>query len=562
MTLVLTFSVTLTTAADETANNLRGQTAGVRKIRQQASAMDREVQAIRELMEASGVISEESLEAVKRISANVDSAANESLNKALVHIAEARDNIADAAPHVASAIKEQDAAEKSLKDAHREATVWAQVSLLIERLTRLRGDLAVLQEEARETHDSSLAGDEVDSEAIAEKQHRLADRLDPAQEALTFLREEGEMPEAAPQDAGKRLDTAAHTIAQDLEDEQYSNAITGQTDLIAWIDRILNQLEEKQPEAQPQQQTIQNMVQQIEEQNQDIQEFQDQQQQDQQTQQEQSPQQEQAQQPDQTQQDQAQQTPQKLQEQQQQLSQQLHEMNQRQAQAETKKAQMEMEKGNMPKAQEHNQKAKDMLEQTMAKMQAMQDMIQQVKEQNRDIQEFQKEGQQPTAENEAFNDLQAQQQELSQEMQDMNQQQAQSEAEKAQMEIESGNMPKAQEHNEKAGELLQQAMAAAMGQEEMTAEKKDMPALGDGEEKTEEKTELAGGGPAEEPKEEVDLPNFQTNELNIGEVSTGDGWTRELGESEKTSIRQGAQAEGPKAYKSLADQYFEAIGTN
>jgi len=546
MTLVLTFSVTLTTAADETANNLRGQTAGVRKIRQQASAMDREVQAIRELMEASGVISEESLEAVKRISANVDSAANESLNKALVHIAEARDNIADAAPHVASAIKEQDAAEKSLKDAHREATVWAQVSLLIERLTRLRGDLVVLQEEARETHDSSLAGDVVDSEAIAEKQHRLADRLDPAQEALTFLREEGEMPEAAPQDAGKRLDTAAHTIAQDLEDEQYSNAITGQTDLIAWIDRILNPLEEKQPEAQPQQQAMQEMIQQIEEQNEDIQEFQEEQAQHDQQQQEQA------------QHDQQQQ----LQEQQQQLSQQLHEMNQQQAQAETKKAQMEMEKGNMPKAQEHNQKAKDMLEQTMAKMQAMQDMIQQVKEQNRDIQEFQNEGQQPTAENEAFNDLQAQQQELSQEMQDMNQQQAQSEAEKALMELEAGNMSKAQEHNEKAGELLQQAMAAAMGQEEMTAEKKDMPALGDGEEKTEEKTELAGGGPAEEPKEEVDLPNFQTNELNIGEVSTGDGWTRELGESEKTSIRQGAQAEGPKAYKSLADQYFEAIGTN
>ena len=537
MTLVLTFSVTLTTAADETANNLRGQTAGVRKIRQQASAMDREVQAIRELMEASGVIPEESLEAVKRISANVDSAANESLNKALVHIAEARDNIADAAPHVASAIKEQDAAEKSLKDAHREATVWAQVSLLIERLTRLRGDLVVLQEEARETHDSSLAGDVVDSEAIAEKQHRLADRIDPAQEALTFLREEGEMPEAAPQDAGKRLDTAAHTIAQDLEDEQYSNAITGQTDLIAWIDRILNQLEEKQPEAQPQQQAMQEMIQQIEEQNEDIQEFQEEQ--------------------EQAQHDQQQQ----LQEQQQQLSQQLHEMNQQQAQAETKKAQMEMEKGNMPKAQEHNQKAKDMLEQTMAKMQAMQDMIQQVKEQNRDIQEFQKEGQQPTAENEEFNDLQAQQQELSQEMQDMNQQQAQSEAEKAQMEIESGNMLKAHEHNEKAKELLEQAMAAAMGQEEMKDEKKEMLAPGPGEEESEDKKEMAGGESKEE-KEKKDLPNFQANELDTAEVSTGDGWTRELGESEKTSIRQGAQAEGPKAYKSLADQYFEAIGTN
>jgi hypothetical protein len=105
-------------------------------------------------------------------------------------------------------------------------------------------------------------------------------------------------------------------------------------------------------------------------------------------------------------------------------------------------------------------------------------------------------------------------------------------------------------------------VAAAMGQEEMTAEKKDMPAPGAGEEKTEEKTELAGGGSGEETKEEVDLPNFQTNELDIGEVSTGDGWTRELGESEKTSIRQGAQTEGPKAYKSLADQYFEAIGAN
>jgi hypothetical protein len=542
------FALALTTAADETANNLRGQTAGVRKIRQKASVIDREVQAIRELMEASGVISEESLEAVKRISAEVDSAANESLNKALVHIAEARDNIADAAPHVASAIKEQDAAEKSLKDAHREATVQAQVSLLIERLTRLRGDLVVLQEETRETHDSSLAGDAVDSEAIAEKQHRLADQLDPAQEALTFLREAGEMPEAAPQDAGKRLDTAAHAIAQDLEDEQYSNAVTGQKSLLAWIDRIINHLEEKQPQAQPQVQAIQEMIEQIEEQNQDIQEFQQQQEQAQADQQQQ----------EQAQADQQQQ----LQEQQQQLSQQLQKMNQQQAQAESEKAQAEMEKGNLPKAQEQNEKAREMLQQTMAEMRAMQNVIEQVKEQNQDLQNFQEQGQQPSAENEEFNELQAQQQELAQDIQATNQPQAQAEAEKAQMEMEAGNMSKAQEHNEKAGELLQQAMAAAMGQEEMTAEKKDMPAPGAGEEKTEEKTELAGGGPGEETKEEVDLPNFQTNELDIGEVSTGDGWTRELGESEKTSIRQGAQAEGPKAYKSLADQYFEAIGTN
>jgi len=547
MALMLAFGIALTATADETINDLRRQTASVRKIRQQASAMDREVQAIRELMEASGVISEESLLAVKRISTEIDSAANQSLNKALVHIAEARDNIADAAPHVALAIREQDAAEKSLKDAHREATVQAQVSLLIDRLTRLGEDLVALQEETRETHDSTLAGTKVDSDAIAEKQHRLADQFDPAEEALAFLREAGEMPEAAPLDAGKRLDTAAHAVAQDLEDEQYSNAVTGQTNLLAWIDRIVNQLEEKQPQEQPQQQAMQEMIQQIEEQNQDIQEFQEEQQQ------------EQAQ---DDQQQQLQEQQQQLQEQQQQLSQQLQKMNQQQAQAESEKAQAEMEKGNLPKAQEHNEKAREMLQQTMAEMQAMQNVIEQVKEQNQDLQKFQEQGQQPTAENEEFNELQAQQQELSQEIQATNQPQAQAEAEKAQMEMEAGNMSKAQEHNEKAGELLQQAMAAAMGQEEMTAEKKDMPAPGAGEEKTEEKTELAGGGPGEETKEEVDLPNFQTNELDIGEVSTGDGWTRELGESEKTSIRQGAQTEGPKAYKSLADQYFEAIGAN
>ena len=570
MALMLAFGIALTATADETINDLRRQTASVRKIRQQASAMDREVQAIRELMEASGVISEESLLAVKRISTEIDSAANQSLNKALVHIAEARDNIADAAPHVALAIREQDAAEKSLKDAHREATVQAQVSLLIDRLTRLGEDLVALQEETRETHDSTLAGTKVDSDAIAEKQHRLADQFDPAEEALAFLREAGEMPEAAPLDAGKRLDTAAHAVAQDLEDEQYSNAVTGQTNLLAWIDRIVNQLEEKQPQEQPQQQAMQEMIQQIEEQNQDIQEFQEEQQQEQaqddQQQQEQAQddqqQQEQAQ-DDQQQQEQAQDDQQQqLQEQQQQLSQQLQKMNQQQAQAESEKAQAEMEKGNLPKAQEHNEKAREMLQQTMAEMQAMQNVIEQVKEQNQDLQKFQEQGQQPTAENEEFNELQAQQQELSQEIQATNQPQAQAEAEKAQMEMEAGNMSKAQEHNEKAGELLQQAMAAAMGQEEMTAEKKDMPAPGAGEEKTEEKTELAGGGPGEETKEEVDLPNFQTNELDIGEVSTGDGWTRELGESEKTSIRQGAQTEGPKAYKSLADQYFEAIGAN
>ena len=536
LALILALGIALPMAADETANNLRGQTASVRKIRQQASAMDREVQAIRELMEASGVISEESLLAVKRISTEIDSAANQSLNKALVHIAEARDNIADAAPHVALAIREQDAAEKSLKNAHREATIQAQVSLLMDRLTRLSEDLVTLQEETRESHDSTLAGNAVDSDAIAEKQHRLADRFDPAQEALTFLREAGEIPEAEPEDAGKKLDSAAHAIARDLEDEQYTKAITGQTNLLAWIDRIVNQLEEKQP----QQQAMQEMIQQIEEQNQDIQEFQEEQQQ------------------EQAQDDQQQQ----LQEQQQQLSQQLQKMNQQQAQAESEKAQAEMEKGNLPKAQEHNEKAREMLQQTMAEMQAMQNVIEQVKEQNQDLQKFQEQGQQPSAENEEFNELQAQQQELALDIQVTNQPQAQAEAEKALMEMEAGNMSKAQEHNEKAGELLQQAMAAAMGQEEMTAEKKDMPAPGAGEEKTEEKTELAGGGPGEETKEEVDLPNFQTNELNIGEVSTGDGWTRELGESEKTSIRQGAQAEGPKAYKSLADQYFEAIGTN
>ncbi len=536
LALILALGIALPMAADETANNLRGQTAGVRKIRQQASAMDREVQAIRELMEASGVISEESLLAVKRISTEIDSAANQSLNKALVHIAEARDNIADAAPHVALAIREQDAAEKSLKNAHREATIQAQVSLLMDRLTRLSEDLVTLQEETRESHDSTLAGNAVDSDAIAEKQHRLADRFDPAQEALTFLREAGEIPEAEPEDAGKKLDSAAHAIARDLEDEQYTKAITGQTNLLAWIDRIVNQLEEKQP----QQQAMQEMIQQIEEQNQDIQEFQEEQQQ------------------EQAQDDQQQQ----LQEQQQQLSQQLQKMNQQQAQAESEKAQAEMEKGNLPKAQEHNEKAREMLQQTMAKMQAMQNVIEQVKEQNQDLQKFQEQGQQPSAENEEFNELQAQQQELAQEIQATNQPQAQAEAEKAQMEMEAGNMSKAQEHNEKAGELLQQAVAAAMGQEEMTAEKKDMPAPGAGEEKTEEKTELAGGGSGEETKEEVDLPNFQTNELDIGEVSTGDGWTRELGESEKTSIRQGAQTEGPKAYKSLADQYFEAIGAN
>ncbi len=548
MALMLAFGIALTATADETINDLRRQTAGVRKIRQQAGVIDREVQAIRELMEASGVISEESLLAVKRISTEVDSAANQSLNKALVHIAEARDNIADTAPHIASAIREQDAAEKSLKDAHREATIQAQVSLLIDRLTTLRADLVALQQEARETHDSTLAGNAVDAEVIAEKQHRLADQLDPAQEALIFLREAGEMPEAAPQDAGKRLDTAAHAIAQDLEDEQYSNAVTGQTNLIAWIDRILNQLEEKQPQAQPQEQAIQEMIEQIEEQNQDIQEFQEEQEQAQDDQQQQ----------EQAQDDQQQQ----LQEQQQQLSQQLQKMNQQQAQAESEKAQAEMEKGNLPKAQEHNEKAREMLQQTMAEMQAMQNVIEQVKEQNQDLQKFQEQGQQPSAENEEFNELQAQQQELAQDIQATNQPQAQAEAEKAQMEMEAGNMSKAQEHNEKAGELLQQAMAAAMGQEEMTAEKKGMPAPGAGEEKTEEKTELAGGGPGEETKEEVDLPNFHTNELEIGEVSTGDGWTRELGESEKTSIRQGAQTEGPKAYKSLADQYFEAIGAN
>ena len=536
LALILALGIALPMAADETANNLRGQTAGVRKIRQQASAMDREVQAIRELMEASGVISEESLLAVKRISTEIDSAANQSLNKALVHIAEARDNIADAAPHVALAIREQDAAEKSLKNAHREATIQAQVSLLMDRLTRLSEDLVTLQEETRESHDSTLAGNAVDSDAIAEKQHRLADRFDPAQEALTFLREAGEIPEAEPEDAGKKLDSAAHAIARDLEDEQYTKAITGQTNLLAWIDRIVNQLEEKQP----QQQAMQEMIQQIEEQNQDIQEFQEEQQQ------------------EQAQDDQQQQ----LQEQQQQLSQQLQKMNQQQAQAESEKAQAEMEKGNLPKAQEHNEKAREMLQQTMAEMQAMQNVIEQVKEQNQDLQKFQEQGQQPSAENEEFNELQAQQQELAQDIQATNQPQAQAEAEKAQMEMEAGNMSKAQEHNEKAGELLQQAMAAAMGQEEMTAEKKDMPAPGAGEEKTEEKTELAGGGSGEETKEEVDLPNFQTNELDIGEVSTGDGWTRELGESEKTSIRQGAQTEGPKAYKSLADQYFEAIGAN
>ena len=536
LALILALGIALPMAADETANNLRGQTASVRKIRQQASAMDREVQAIRELMEASGVISEESLLAVKRISTEIDSAANQSLNKALVHIAEARDNIADAAPHVALAIREQDAAEKSLKNAHREATIQAQVSLLMDRLTRLSEDLVTLQEETRESHDSTLAGNAVDSDAIAEKQHRLADQFDPAQEALTFLREAGEIPEAEPEDAGKKLDSAAHAIARDLEDEQYTKAITGQTNLLAWIDRIVNQLEEKQP----QQQAMQEMIQQIEEQNQDIQEFQEEQQQ------------------EQAQDDQQQQ----LQEQQQQLSQQLQKMNQQQAQAESEKAQAEMEKGNLPKAQEHNEKAREMLQQTMAKMQAMQNVIEQVKEQNQDLQKFQEQGQQPSAENEEFNELQAQQQELAQEIQATNQPQAQAEAEKAQMEMEAGNMSKAQEHNEKAGELLQQAVAAAMGQEEMTAEKKDMPAPGAGEEKTEEKTELAGGGSGEETKEEVDLPNFQTNELDIGEVSTGDGWTRELGESEKTSIRQGAQTEGPKAYKSLADQYFEAIGAN
>ena len=536
MALMLAFGIALTATADETINDLRRETAGVRKIRQQASAMDREVQAIRELMEASGVISEESLLAVKRISTEIDSAANQSLNKALVHIAEARDNIADAAPHVALAIREQDAAEKSLKNAHREATIQAQVSLLMDRLTRLSEDLVTLQEETRESHDSTLAGNAVDSDAIAEKQHRLADQFDPAQEALTFLREAGEIPEAEPEDAGKKLDSAAHAIARDLEDEQYTKAITGQTNLLAWIDRIVNQLEEKQP----QQQAMQEMIQQIEEQNQDIQEFQEEQQQ------------------EQAQDDQQQQ----LQEQQQQLSQQLQKMNQQQAQAESEKAQAEMEKGNLPKAQEHNEKAREMLQQTMAKMQAMQNVIEQVKEQNQDLQKFQEQGQQPSAENEEFNELQAQQQELAQEIQATNQPQAQAEAEKAQMEMEAGNMSKAQEHNEKAGELLQQAMAAAMGQEEMTAEKKDMPAPGAGEEKTEEKTELAGGGSGEETKEEVDLPNFQTNELDIGEVSTGDGWTRELGESEKTSIRQGAQTEGPKAYKSLADQYFEAIGAN
>jgi len=536
MALMLAFGIALTATADETINDLRRETAGVRKIRQQASAMDREVQAIRELMEASGVISEESLLAVKRISTEIDSAANQSLNKALVHIAEARDNIADAAPHVALAIREQDAAEKSLKNAHREATIQAQVSLLMDRLTRLSEDLVTLQEETRESHDSTLAGNAVDSDAIAEKQHRLADQFDPAQEALTFLREAGEIPEAEPEDAGKKLDSAAHAIARDLEDEQYTKAITGQTNLLAWIDRIVNQLEEKQP----QQQAMQEMIQQIEEQNQDIQEFQEEQQQ------------------EQAQDDQQQQ----LQEQQQQLSQQLQKMNQQQAQAESEKAQAEMEKGNLPKAQEHNEKAREMLQQTMAEMQAMQNVIEQVKEQNQDLQKFQEQGQQPSAENEEFNELQAQQQELAQEIQATNQPQAQAEAEKAQMEMEAGNMSKAQEHNEKAGELLQQAVAAAMGQEEMTAEKKDMPAPGAGEEKTEEKTELAGGGSGEETKEEVDLPNFQTNELDIGEVSTGDGWTRELGESEKTSIRQGAQTEGPKAYKSLADQYFEAIGAN
>ena len=183
MALMLAFGIALTATADETINDLRRQTAGVRKIRQQAGVIDREVQAIRELMEASGVISEESLLAVKRISTEVDSAANQSLNKALVHIAEARDNIADTAPHIASAIREQDAAEKSLKDAHREATIQAQVSLLIDRLTTLRADLVALQQEARETHDSTLAGNAVDAEVIAEKQHRLADQLDPAQEA-------------------------------------------------------------------------------------------------------------------------------------------------------------------------------------------------------------------------------------------------------------------------------------------------------------------------------------------------------------------------------------------
>ena len=112
MALMLAFGIALTATADETINDLRRETAGVRKIRQQASAMDREVQAIRELMEASGVISEESLLAVKRISTEVDSAANQSLNKALVHIAEARDNIAD---RITADVAHMDAARRIRK---------------------------------------------------------------------------------------------------------------------------------------------------------------------------------------------------------------------------------------------------------------------------------------------------------------------------------------------------------------------------------------------------------------------------------------------------------------
>ena len=46
MALMLAFGIALTATADETINDLRRETAGVRKIRPQASAMDREVQAI------------------------------------------------------------------------------------------------------------------------------------------------------------------------------------------------------------------------------------------------------------------------------------------------------------------------------------------------------------------------------------------------------------------------------------------------------------------------------------------------------------------------------------
>ena len=232
------------TQNDKDVTRLRSQTSKVQKIRRSVDGINRDIAELRALMEASGVVSEETLKAVQNVSTEIEQASNKNFRKSLELIAVARDNVNEASTHVKDAIVQQTEGEAALERARKNALSKAELGRFVDLLKLLRDELVLNQKEIKRVTEARLAGKSVDTDRLAEKQHRTADQLEKAQTAMVALQKSGDVQPTPSEYKGKTLDGEGHGVARHIEDDQHRPAATRQTALIAWIDKILKPLEQ------------------------------------------------------------------------------------------------------------------------------------------------------------------------------------------------------------------------------------------------------------------------------------------------------------------------------